>query len=120
MSKGVGCGLLAWAIIGSLVLAPPVVAAEQGAAVDNARPASESFRRTTEEAAALAGGLAVRLNKSSLRDGDLLVVTVDVPSAGYLNVVSVGPDDVPTVLFPTAITATTALPPALSAFRRKK
>jgi lysozyme len=100
MSKGVGRGLLPWVIIGSLVLAPPVLAAEQGAAVDNARPASESFRRTTEEAAALAGGLAVRLNKSSLRDGDLLVVTVDVPSAGYLNVVSVGPDDVPTVLFP--------------------
>ena len=48
----------------------------------------------------LAGGLSVQLDRTLLREGDALVVTIDVPHEGYLNVVSVGPDDVPTVLFP--------------------
>ncbi len=104
MSKGVGRRLLACAIIGSLAaaMAPaqesPV--AQEVAAGQKAPRTSKSFRRATEEAATLAGGLSVRLNRSSLRDGELLVVTVDVPSDGYLNVLSVGPDDVPSVLFP--------------------
>ncbi len=104
MSKRVGRRLLACVIIG--LLAAGTAPARAGPADQDlatgqgAPPTSQSFRRTTVEAATLAGGLLVRLNSSSLRDGELLVVTVDVPSAGYLNVVSIGPDDVPTVLFP--------------------
>ncbi|MBK7953986.1 MAG: DUF4384 domain-containing protein [Candidatus Accumulibacter sp.] len=102
MSEGVGCRLLACAIIGVLAAAtaPAAVAAAEVAAGQSAPRTSKSFRRATEEAATLSGGLTVGVNRNSLRDGELLVVTVDVPSDGYLNVLSVGPDDVPTVLFP--------------------
>lgn len=101
------CGLGACAIIGSLVWAIGTVSAQEGSAQQDpaaSEPApvvaSKSFRLAVENSATLAGGLSVQLNKSFLREGDALVVTVDVPRDGYLYVVSVGPDDVATVLFP--------------------
>lgn len=101
------CGLGACAIIGSLVWAIGTVSAQEGSAQQDpaaSEPASvvasKSFRLAVENSATLAGGLSVQLNKSFLREGDALVVTVDVPRDGYLYLVSVGPDDVATVLFP--------------------
>lgn len=105
MSNTIGRRLSACSIFASLALALEAGAAPELPA-GPAAPAvpvatfSKSFWRATEEAATLAGGLPVRLNKTLLRDGELRVVTVDVPHEGYLNVVSVGPDDVATVLFP--------------------
>lgn len=62
--------------------------------------ASHTFWRIAEDAAMLAGGLSVQLDKTFHREGEAMVVRIDIPRAGYLNVLSVGPDDVPTVLFP--------------------
>lgn len=96
---------MVWSMLGSVLLGsgvtlgqdilPPRTAVSAAAA-----PSRLSFRQITEEAAALAGGLQVQLNKPVYREGELIVVTVDAPREGYLNVLSVGPDDVPTVLFP--------------------
>lgn len=44
--------------------------------------------------------LSVSSNKSKYRKGDQIVLDIDVPSSGYLNVVSVDANDVPIVLFP--------------------
>ena len=52
---------------------------------------------------ALAGrgvSLAVKANQESYRLEDEVVFTIDIPHAGYLNVVSVGPQDNAIVLFP--------------------
>ncbi|HRF11538.1 MAG: Lysozyme RrrD [Candidatus Accumulibacter phosphatis] len=98
---------MVWSILGSLTLGigaafgqnvPP----PQSTAAAALAPAAsrQSFRRVTEDAATLAGGLSVQLNKTFHREGEPLVVTVDIPREGYLNVLSVGPDDLPTVLFP--------------------
>ncbi|HRD89596.1 MAG TPA: glycoside hydrolase family protein [Accumulibacter sp.] len=108
MKNGIVCRIIACAVAGSLAWAVGAVpAAAQNAPLPQradagraATPAERSFRRITEDAALLAGGLSVQLDKALLREGDALVVTIDVPHEGYLNVVSIGPDDVPTVLFP--------------------
>ncbi len=97
--RGITDWMMLWPIMWLLALGsggafgqnvPP----SQGAA------ASQTFRRVTEDAAMLAGGLSVQLNKTFHREGEVVLVTIDIPRAGYLNVLSVGPDDVPTVLFP--------------------
>ena len=44
--------------------------------------------------------LTVGLNQTSFRSGERLVVTVDVPGEGYLNIVNVNAQDQATVLFP--------------------
>jgi hypothetical protein len=42
----------------------------------------------------------IRINKSCYEINDALVMNFQIPQAGYLNVISVGADDQPTVLFP--------------------
>lgn len=44
--------------------------------------------------------LSIQTNGSTFRLGQSLIITVDVKREGYLNIVNVGPDDEPTVLFP--------------------
>ena len=44
--------------------------------------------------------LGIKANRDRYRVGDELVLTIDVPRAGYLNVVNVGSQDNSTVLFP--------------------
>ena len=87
----------------------PVVAAAQQAALPAAAPSPEASTqalwRETEEAAVLAGGLGVRLNKRALREGEPLVVSIEVPRPGYLNVITIGADGVATVLFPNRFDA---------------
>lgn len=62
-----------------------------------------SLLRDTEAAVRLAGGLTLEVNRSALREGDALVITIDLPRAGYLNVVSIDASGVPTVLFPNKV-----------------
>ena len=82
-------------ILGSPTLREaPLLAAVQ-------EPPQGNSRKELEEVAAEAGAsLKVRTNQDCFVLKDLLTVTVEVPSPGYLNVVCVGPDDTPTVLFP--------------------
>lgn len=81
--------------------AAAVAATDMATAAAAAAPvARQPFRRSIEDAANLAGGLALRLSRASHREGEPLALTVDVPRAGHLNVVRVGPDDVATLLFP--------------------
>ncbi|HNG15011.1 MAG TPA: DUF4384 domain-containing protein [Accumulibacter sp.] len=105
------CGrALACCLIGSLLLTAgaqafaqePVRPASIGAP-DAAAAADGTFRDALETAALLASGLKVRLNKVRHRVGERLAISVDVPFEGYLNVLSVGPDDVPTILFPNQL-----------------
>ncbi|HRD89474.1 MAG TPA: DUF4384 domain-containing protein, partial [Accumulibacter sp.] len=98
--------------IGAFLLSPAGGALAQeassaAAATDTATAAAaaapvarQPFRRSIEDAANLAGGLTLRLSRASYREGEPLALTVDVPRAGHLNIVSVGPDDVATLLFP--------------------
>lgn len=44
--------------------------------------------------------LTLRVNQSQHRVGERLELTVDIPKAGYLNILGVGPDDQPKVLYP--------------------
>jgi hypothetical protein len=44
--------------------------------------------------------VGVTLNKQCFVLGDAMTMTINVPEGGYLNVVNVGPDDDPTVLYP--------------------
>lgn len=46
------------------------------------------------------GGLRVLVDKKTYVEGDKMVMRVQIPEEGYLNLINVGPDDVPTVLFP--------------------
>ena len=46
--------------------------------------------------------LKLVLNQDRFVDGDIMTIAIDAPAGGYLNVVNVGPDDQPTVLFPNA------------------
>ena len=46
--------------------------------------------------------LKIVLNQDRFVDGDIMTIYIDAPTGGYLNVVNVGPDDQPTVLFPNA------------------
>jgi len=82
--------------------APPAAAAAatEPAAAAAAPVARQPFRRSLEDAANLAGGLAVRLGRATYREGEPVTLSIDVPRAGHLNLVSVGPDDVATLLFP--------------------
>lgn len=106
MRRAVTERVMLWPIVWSLALGsggafgqdlPP----SPGAAARVATPAaSQTLRRVIGDAAMLAGGLSVQLNKTFHREGEVMVVSIDIPRAGYLNVLSVGPDDVPTVLFP--------------------
>ena len=59
-------------------------------------PVRERLRRLAEKHPAL----PLSANRSSFRVGDKLVLTVDAPRDGYLNVVSVDANDEATVLFP--------------------
>lgn len=56
--------------------------------------------KEAEEVVRRGAPLRISLNSRAHRDGEKLQVAVDVPSEGYLNVLSIGPDDVPVVLFP--------------------
>lgn len=56
--------------------------------------------RDAEEVVRRGAPLKISLNSRAHREGEKLLVAVDVPSEGYLNVLSIGPDDVPVVLFP--------------------
>lgn len=96
-----------WSTLWSLAVGVGAALAEESTALPGAPPSAAvvpagkpSSRRVVEEAATLAGGLSVELNKAFHREGEILVVSVDVPREGYLNVLSVNADDVPTVLFP--------------------
>ena len=53
-----------------------------------------------EEAVLMAEPMEVRLNKPAVRQGESITIAVQVPAAGHLNVVAIGPDGIPTVLFP--------------------
>jgi hypothetical protein len=57
-------------------------------------------RGKMEEILRRSAKLEVRAPTTSLAVGEEIVFEVQVPKAGYLNVVDVGPDDRPTVLFP--------------------
>jgi lysozyme len=59
--------------------------------------------REVESAAALAGGLRITTSAPALRVGKSLVLTIELPQPGYLNVVSINPAGEPTVLFPNGI-----------------
>jgi uncharacterized caspase-like protein len=59
--------------------------------------------QSAEEVVRQGGALKVVLNARTHREGEKLQVSVEVPSEGYLNIVSIGPDDVPVVLFPNGI-----------------
>jgi len=56
--------------------------------------------RKVEELADGSGTVKILANKQTFYEGDKLVLRVQVPEDGYLNIVNVGPDDVSTVLFP--------------------
>ena len=79
-----------------------VSAQAQQAAVD-ASVDSASLFREIEAAVRLAGGLDVTPSKLALHDGEALVLTIALPRAGYLNVISINPAGVPTVLFPNQV-----------------
>lgn len=66
------------------------------------RPASgpAPVRRKLEALAAGLPQMPMRADKTALRVGEKLVLSLDVPAAGYLNVVNVNPRDEATVLFP--------------------
>lgn len=57
-------------------------------------------RSKLEKIVQRSGPLRVASNKPSLPVGDLIEFEIEVPRAGYLNVIDVGPDDEPTILFP--------------------
>lgn len=61
--------------------------------------------RKLESMVAGAAPLTVALNQGQHREGEKLVIEVDVQRAGYLNVVNVGPDDMPIVLYPNQFNA---------------
>ncbi|MCC2869426.1 MAG: DUF4384 domain-containing protein [Candidatus Accumulibacter phosphatis] len=105
MRRAVTKRVMLWPIVWSLALGSGGAFGQDlpppGAAARVATPAaSQTFRRVIGDAAMLAGGLSVQLNKTFHREGEVVLVTVDIPRAGYLNVLSVGSDDVPVVLFP--------------------
>lgn len=56
--------------------------------------------RELESAASLAGGLKVAAEPRALREGEAMVLSVELRQPGYLNVISVNPAGEPTVLFP--------------------
>lgn len=98
----------AWAsLLTTVTLLPAVTAAQETrppapvvAQAPSMNPAAQALWRDTEEAVELAGGLPVHLDKATLREGEALVINIDVPREGYLNVVTIAADGEATVLFP--------------------
>lgn len=95
--------LLSLAALIGAVLLMPTAQAQAPTAADRAAAEAAELWRETEAAVRLAGGLTVQANKAALRDGESLVLTVELPNAGYLNIVSLNPQGVPTVLFPNQV-----------------
>ena len=56
--------------------------------------------REVDSLVAASGELPIALNQKSYRLGDVLEIEIDVPAAGYLNIVDINSQDAPTVLFP--------------------
>jgi len=92
---GMLAALATWASAGWGNLVPPADS------VDKAFNLA-SLLREVGTVVSLAGGLDIKASKSSLVDGDKVVFSVDVPRAGYLNVISVDPAGDAVVLFPNA------------------
>lgn len=97
-----------WFAVGlAMAAAGPVgTARAQGAVSKEARAKAidvASLLREAEAAVRLAGGLTLQVNRSALRDGDTLVITIELPRAGYLNVLSIDASGVPTVLYPNKV-----------------
>ena len=91
-------------IVGSA--AASALAAAVACAQDVALPKSfdgSSVWRETEAAVRLAGGLKLKANAQTLREGEALTLSVELPRAGYLNVISIDADGTPTVLFPNKL-----------------
>lgn len=105
--RALACCLIVFLLlsVGSPVAAQEALPPSAVGANDGAPAAEGTIRRAMETAALLAGGLSVRLNKAYHREGDRIEVTVDVPREGYLNVLSIGTDDVAKVLFPNHLQA---------------
>lgn len=55
--------------------------------------------RKVEQLADGSGGVRIVTDKSTFSEGEKMVMKVQVPEEGYLNIVNVGPDDVPIVLY---------------------
>lgn len=63
-------------------------------------PVWQELVRLTGQATGL---VPIRINKSCYEIGDALVMNFSIQKAGYLNIISVGADDEPTVLFPNKL-----------------
>lgn len=90
-------------LAGAAVCLVVVSAQAQQASTIDASVDSASLVREIEATVRLASGLDVTASKSALRDGEALVLTIVLPRAGYLNVISINPTGVPTVLFPNQV-----------------
>jgi|GEM_PF-475162 len=90
-------------VASTLGLCAAAATAQDDASTKNLDAAS--LWRETEAAVRLAESMPVRVSQRELREGEALVITVELPRGGYLNVVSIGPDGVPTVLFPNRVHA---------------
>jgi GH24 family phage-related lysozyme (muramidase) len=62
-----------------------------------------SLLREVESATRLARGLKLNATPNVLREGDALVLDVDLPHAGWLNVISINSAGEPIVLFPNQV-----------------
>ncbi len=115
MIEEVRKGLVIGALVGGLVCGQGTVSASEtavtpGLVVSPPAPLAQSPRRVIEEAAILAAGLPVRLNKSLLREGDEIVATVDVPHEGFLNIVLLRSGESPLLVFPNREQAENKMP----------
>lgn len=118
-SAGLACGLAA-----ALLAFSATVQAEDEASAKAFDAAG--LVREVESAVGLAQGLRLQAGKSLLREGEPLVLTIDLPHSGYLNVISIDPAGAPTVLFPnrfqpgnSVAQGTFTLPTAQMAFELK-
>jgi lysozyme len=89
---------LAWLVLLACV---PVARSQDVASAKSFDVAS--LLREVESTVRLASGLKVTAKPNVLRDGDALVLDIDLPRAGYLNVISINPAGEPTVLFPNQV-----------------
>ena len=72
-------------------------------AIRFAKVSQEEHRVVWQEVVNVVSRAGSKLNITApeqLKEGDLLSMSIEVPQDGYLNVLSIGPDDVATVLFP--------------------
>jgi len=93
---------LAAALVSLVLLSAAGAARSQDAASVKAFDVA-SLLREVQSAARLASGLKVSATPNVLREGDALMLSIEVPRAGYLNVVSINPAGEPTVLFPNQV-----------------